>query len=392
MTAQQNKPLWYSGAGSRVPPRLEPVPFAALPGFEQDDHGAAWAALSRSYRSIARCAEVLRPAVPPGAALMALAGRLDALGAPSSAAQAKTLFETHFQPFAIRGSQPLDGIDDAFLTGYYEPLVEGSLVANPEFTAPILARPDDLVSFPPGEQPFPAEPELSAARRQPGSALAPYPDRAAIEAGAVAGHTRPVVWLRDPIEVFMIQVQGSAKVRLPDGRWLRLTYAGRNGLPYSSIGRILVEEGHVAGADMSLAALKNWIRAHGQQPGEAGRALMQKNRSYVFFEAQQCADAEEGPIGGAGVVLSPLRSIAVDREIWSYGLPFWIDAAIPWQKDAISPFRRLLIAQDTGSAIVGAARADLYFGSGEAAGVLAAGIRHSARLHVLLPKASGGGK
>jgi membrane-bound lytic murein transglycosylase A len=232
-----------------------------------------------------------------------------------------------------------------------------------------------------------------------------------------------LVWLRDAVEVFMIQVQGSAKVRLADGQWLRLVYAGRNGQPYTSIGRILVDEGHIHAADMSLAALKGWIRARGQKFGEPGRALMQQNRSYVFFAAQSCADLEEGPIGGAGVSLSPLRSIAVDRTIWSYGLPFWIEADIPWTRafssevDAgsrkenaskqesrtsfrfhrnekgssggPSPFRRLMIAQDTGSAILGPARADLYFGSGDEAGRLAAGIRHPARIVVLLPNAGG---
>ena len=347
-----------------VRPQLETITFESLSGFEEDDHLEAWKAFSRTCRSIARQSSVLRPAVPPDRALLTLAGSLEGQAEPRSPSAARELFERHFQPFEIVGAGGDDRAENGFLTGYYEPLVEGSLVPTPEFTEPILQRPDDLNSFPPGEMPFPSRPDISAARQRPDGRLEPYPDRAAIEAGAAAGHTKPVVWLRDGVEVFMVQVQGSAKVRLPDGRLLRLTYAGRNGQPYSSIGKILIEEGHIPAAEMSLANLKGWIRAHGQNRGEAGRALMQRNRSYVFFAASPCVD-DEGPIGGAGVPLTALRSIAVDRHIWAYGLPFWVDAEIPWQTRAPSPFRRLMIAQDTGSAILGAARADVFFGSGD---------------------------
>jgi membrane-bound lytic murein transglycosylase A len=381
MTSEINSP-------ARVRPQLEAIAFESLSGFEEDDHLEAWQAFARTCRSIARQLPVLRPAVAPDRALSILAGSLASQAEPRSRRAARELFERHFQPFEIAGARGDDPADNGFLTGYYEPVVEGSLAPTAEFTEPILQRPDDLVSFPPDEWPFPARPDISAARRQPDNRLVPYPDRAAIEEGAAAGYTKPVVWLRDGVEVFMVQVQGSARVLLPDGRLLRLTYAGRNGRPYSSIGRILIDEGHIPAAEMSLANLKGWIRAHGQNRGEAGRALMQRNRSYVFFEASRSED-DEGPIGGAGVPLNALRSIAVDRHIWAYGLPFWVDAEIPWQTSAPSPFRRLMIAQDTGSAILGAARADVFFGSGDAAGHLAGGIRHRACMVVLLPKACG---
>jgi membrane-bound lytic murein transglycosylase A len=415
MTAQIGELARHRASADPMHPRLETVAFESLSGFAEDDHLAAWKALSRTCRSIARQSPVLRPAVAPDRALLALAKSLDGQAEPCSPREARAFFEQHFQPFRILGAGKTGQSDNSFprpeevaqrpsrrakwsrptengfLTGYYEPLVEGSLVCTEEFTEPILQRPDDLVSFPPGEMPFPATPDLSAARQRPGHLPEPYPDRAAIEDGAASGHTRPVVWLRDAIEVFMVQVQGSAKVRLPDGQPLRLTYAGRNGQPYSSIGKILIEEGHIPAAEMSLVKLKGWIRAHGQNRGEAGRALMQRNRSYVFFESSPCVD-DEGPIGGAGVPLGALRSIAVDRRIWAYGLPFWIEAAIPWRTAAVSPFRRLMIAQDTGSAILGAARADVFFGSGDAAGHRAGDIRHKARMIVLLPKACGDGE
>jgi membrane-bound lytic murein transglycosylase A len=136
---------------------------------------------------------------------------------------------------------------------------------------------------------------------------------------------------------------------------------------------------------MSLDRLKGWIRANGQAPGEAGRALMQRNRSYVFFRSAP-ATIDEGPIGAQGLPLEALRSIAVDRTIWPYGLPFWIEADLPWRSAAPSAFRRLTVAQDTGSAILGPARADIFFGSGETAGTRAGSIRHPAGFTVLLPR------
>jgi membrane-bound lytic murein transglycosylase A len=193
------------------------------------------------------------------------------------------------------------------------------------------------------------------------------------------------VWLRDPVEVFIIQVQGSARVRLPDGRMLRLSYAGRNGWPYTSIGRILVEEAHIPAPEMSLARLKEWIRQSGQDAGQAGRALMQRNRSYVFFQAGEIAGGAPGPTGAQGVNLTPWRSIAVDRALWPYGLPFWIDADLPWHEPTPTIFRRLMIAQDTGSAIVGTKRADIYVGSGDEAGRIAGGFRHRGEMIVFLP-------
>ena len=180
-------------------------------------------------------------------------------------------------------------------------------------------------------------------------------------------------------------MQGSARLRLADGRKARLVYDGRNGQPYTSIGRLLIEAGEIPEHEMSLARLKAWLRANGLKPGDKGRAIMQRNASYVFFRLVEDVDPALGPIGGAGIALTPLRSIAVDRTLWSYGLPFWIDAALPWESDDLSPFRRLMIAHDTGSAIVGPARADIFFGAGEAAGARAGAIRHRGAFAVLAP-------
>jgi membrane-bound lytic murein transglycosylase A len=304
-----------------------------------------------------------------------------ALAEPAATrAAARRFFEDQFQPFSVTPER-----GPSFVTGYYEPIVAGSRFASAKFTAPILARPDDLVTLPQGMG-VPGRPELSSARRMHDGALAAYSERAEIEAAAT--RCAPLVWLEDTVEVFFVQIQGSARVVLPDGEEIRLVYAGRNGWPYTSIGRLLIERGEIAASEMGLAALKTWIRAHGQKHGEAGAALMHANKSYVFFAIEPDLRESDGPIGGAGVSLTPLRSIAVDRNLWSYGLPFWLSGVLPWESDSATPFRRLMVAQDTGSAILGPARADIFFGSGATAGARAGAIRHTCDFIVLLPKNS----
>jgi membrane-bound lytic murein transglycosylase A len=363
-------------------PVLDPLRFADLSGFDEDDSLAAFQIFLRSAKTLAEGLAPTRAGIAASPALLAIAnGALSADIADAGAA--RQFFERNFCPFRVR---PEGAGQAGFLTGYYEPRLRGSLTPSPEFSAPVLARPDDLVTFAAGQAPAAFDSTLSGAQRLPDGALRPYPERAAIEAAAAAGQGRPILWLRDHVEVFMAQVQGSARVDLAGGGAVRLAYDGRNGQPYTSIGRLLIEAGEIAEADMSLERLKFWLRANGQAPGDKARNLMQSNRSYVFFKIETDFDSSEGPIGGAGVALTPLRSIAVDRMIWAYGTPFWLDARLPWRGREASAFRRLTIAQDTGSAILGAARADLFFGGGDEAGRRAGAIRHSCDFTVLLPR------
>lgn len=367
-------------------PKLQPLSFADLEGFAQDDHRAAFALFVEHAAAIVNEAPVLRPALSATPDLRALFRK--ALAIPSRDDDAARLFfEENFLPYRVFGGEK----DRGFLTGYYEPIVEGSLTKTKDFRAPVYGRPDDLVTLA-SEETRPGVPSgLSAARRNGDGSFSPYPDRKAIVQGALAGHATPLLYFTDPVEVFYAQVQGSARVRLRDGREVRLTYAGRNGHPYTSIGRILVESGEIAPDKIGLESVKAWIRAKGQAPGDAGHALMARNTSYVFFALNTELPESAGPIGGAGLSLVPLRSIAIDRTLWSYGLPFWITADLPWHSRKATPFRRLMIASDTGSAIVGPARADLYFGSGDAAGALAGSIRHACDFTVLLPRDTQGG-
>ncbi|WP_292527915.1 MltA domain-containing protein [Methylocystis sp.] len=349
------------------------IGFDEIDGFFADDLAAAFEAFRRSAKIIAADAQEQRSAVPPPPSLI-----LAARAARASVDDAADFFRRWFHPRLIKAQ--------GFVTAYYEVEVDARLSPEPGFTTPVLSRPLDLVTLNEAPLVLPSREKLTSARRQADGALVPYPDRRAIEEEGAAPSAHPLAYVRDPVELFLIQVQGSARLRLRDGGVMALTYAGRNGWPYTSVGRLLVERGLATKTEMSLDIMKETLRRLGAGPGEAGRRLMQENRSYVFFEIDGSEQRRIGPIGGQGAPLTPFRSIAVDRSIWCYGLPFWIAARIPWQDRAETEFRRLMIAQDTGSAIIGPARADLFFGAGEAAGRRAGDIRHAAQMFVLLPK------
>ncbi|WP_240539909.1 murein transglycosylase A [Salinarimonas soli] len=352
--------------------RLQPVAFGELEGWAGDDHGAALRAFRRTCEAVladlpplrpASAAHDLRPACEAG------------LRVPDG--EARAFFERWFSPARV---VPASGA--GFLTGYFEPEYEGALEPGAGFATPLLARPDDLVTIPQGETAPGLPPGLQAARRGIDGVLEPYPDRAAIENGALGALARPIVWMRHPSEAFIIHVQGSARVRLPDGGVVRVAYAGRNGHPFTAIGRILVERGEIPLPEMNLERLVGWLKDH----PDAARDLMRQNRSYIFFRRADELDPADGPIGGAGVPLTPGRSLAVDRTLWSYGLPVWLTGELPRPEGAPEPLARLMIAQDTGSAIVGPARGDFFWGSGAEAGTRAGLTRQRIGFTVLLPR------
>ncbi len=356
-----------AGAGAKADPAaLTPVAFSQIPGWEKDDHSAAFSVWMKSCGMIDAAAPALRPGVPAGDALASVCARGMALN-PAEDGAAKRFFETSFQPFRIgRG----------VLTGYYEPEAFGSLTQTKRFTTPLLGRPPDLVSMMLGET-LPGVPgNLQAARRK-GEGFEPYPTRAEIEDGVLGELARPLVFL-DWIDAFFIHIQGSSRVKLPDGRMIRLAYDGRNGRPFTGIGRLLVERGEMTKEVATMAQIRAWLA---KNPGD-GRALMRRNESYIFFKIDEVLRPEDGPRGAQDVALTPGRSLAVDRALWPYGLPMWIDGRFP---DG-DRFRRLMIAQDTGSAIKGIARGDYFAGTGDAAGAIAGGMRQQTDFVVLLPR------
>jgi len=210
----------------------------------------------------------------------------------------------------------------------------------------------------------------------------PYYDRAEIEDGAIAGRGLEICWLKEQTDLLFSQIQGSARVSLDDGSTVRINYDAHNGYPYTAVGRILIERNIIPKDQMSMQKIREWME---QNPNEADE-LRRQNKSYVFFREVQLADKDEA-VGAQGVPLTPGRSIAVDKSLHVYGTPFFIEGELPIESErSKTPFRRLMIAQDTGSAIVGPARADLYFGAGLEAGKVSGRLRHNARFVILVPK------
>jgi membrane-bound lytic murein transglycosylase A len=330
--------------------RLTPVSFSDLTGWADDRHEEALSAFAVSCARLPAGAtrgdgEVLRA----WRTICEKALRPDALLQRSNA---RRFFETNFSPYRVTLPNRARG----FLTGYYEPEVEGSLARSAKFAAPLYRTPEDLASK-------------------------PYLTRAEIEAGALSGRGLELVYLSDPIEAFFVHVQGSARVRLPDGEVLRVGFAAKNGHPYTSIGKVLIDRGLMSAEEMTAGRLRGWLAAHAEQ----AREIMNQNRSFIFFRKITVPDPTLGPIGAAGVQLTPGRSLAVDRAFHPFGAPVWIHADLPAANGRLQSFRRLMIAQDAGSAITGAARGDIFFGSGAAAGAQAGLIRHAGDWVVLLP-------
>jgi peptidoglycan lytic transglycosylase A len=353
---------------------LEPLAFADLDGWAGDDHAKAFAAFRTS------CAPLVRSRPPDdrslAAALVQVCRRALAFRALDDA-KARAFFEANFRPLRINRL----GDSQGFVTGYYEPVVEGSRFPTREFTVPLYRRPPDLVS--PDERKGEGFPNRGPAfRRTSDGKLVPYYDRGDIEDGALDGRHLEICWLKDAFAALTIQIQGSARVRLEDGLIMRVSYAAHNGFPYTPIGRILIERGLVPREEMSLDRIRQWMRDNPDQTKE----LRRKNQGFVFFRISGLANESE-PAGSEGVRLTPGRSIAVDRPFHLYGTPFFIEADLPIQGVAAkTPWRRLTIAQDTGSAIVGPARADIYFGAGDDAGRIAGRVRHGARVAMLVPR------
>jgi membrane-bound lytic murein transglycosylase A len=370
-----------AGAASRpmqVPnAQLEPVSFGELDGWAADDHAAAFATFLGSCRVVVRRKPGSGDARPMYDGLIDVCRRA-LRSIPLDAAGARAFFERNFRPVRI---SPL-GERAGFLTGYYEPIVEGSRTASAEYKVPVYSRPSNLIV--PGRR-VNANASLPntgrVGRRIGRKKIVPYFDRAEIEDGALHGRQLEICWLKDPIDLFFSQIQGSARVRLEDGSMLRLNYDAHNGHPYLPVGRVLIERKIYTREQMSMDRIREWMEAN---PEEA-KELRRMNRSYVFFRLADLSEFDEA-MGAQGIPLAANRSIAVDRKLHVYGTPFFIEAELPIADETpTTPFRRLTIAQDTGSAIIGPARADIYFGVGEMAGRVSGRIKHPGRFVMLVP-------
>src|SRR5215813_1691723 len=355
---------------------LEPTEWRDLDGWGGDDHASAFATFQASCRPIVR-SKPLNDGRPVRAALQTVCARAVKAGSLGRTA-ARQFFEDNFLPIRIRRLGDAAG----FLTGYYEPIVDGSRFPTREFTVPLYRRPPDLLAAGATQPGGPFPNTGRAFRRNADGDLVPYYDRGEIEDGALDGRHLEICWLRNSTDALFIQIQGSARVKLEDGTMLRLNYDAHNGYPYMPVGRVLIDRNIIPREEMSMHRIREWMQTN---PDDA-RDVRRQNRSMVFFRIVGLNDDGE-PLGAQGIRLSAGRSIAVDKALHVYGTPFFIAADLPLAgPNASTPFRRTMIAQDTGSAIVGPARADLYFGAGDEAGQIAGRVRQPGQFALLLPR------
>jgi membrane-bound lytic murein transglycosylase A len=368
------------GSGPIVLPdtQYEPVEWADLDGWTSDDHAAAFAAFLGSCRTLQNRHRQAREltAIPAALKDICEAARQ---AIPLDQEGTKKFFEDHFRPIRINKLGDTDG----FLTGYYEPIIAGSRVPTGNFTAPLYRRPPNLV--PAGRrklgEAFPSKGGF-VGRRVGRRKIVPYYDRGQIEDGALDGWHLEICYLHDQVDVLFAQIQGSARVKLEDGTILRVNYDSHNGWPYTPVGRVLAEQKLMTRDQVSMQSIRDWMEANPEQAKEIRR----QNKSYVFFRITDLATEDEA-VGGQGVRLMPGRSIAIDRALHAYGTPFFIQAELPIANQKVgTKFDRLMIAQDTGSAIVGPARADIYFGAGDEAARIAGRIKNPGVFVMLLPR------
>jgi membrane-bound lytic murein transglycosylase A len=359
---------------------LSPVSFGELPGWDKDDPRPLFEAMARChdyiqdvkpYRtgSLGLSSEDLRP-------LLTAAARTEA-----DPNEARQFFEQNCIPFRIHRDDEQPGL----VTAFYEPEVDVSSKPDETWAHPFYYRPDDLIDLNDGNRPI----ELDSGYMFGQSTLngiARYPDRRAIDQGYLDGRGLEIAWARSKVDVFFAHVQGAARLRFADGTVRRITYAAKAGHPFSPIGKLLIDRGEIQPERISMQSIREWLARNPAKVDE----ILWHNRSYIFFRDADVSDEALGPVAAAKVPLIAGRSLAVDRLIHTFGFPFFIHAPTLRHLDDGLPFARLMLALDTGSAIVGPARGDIFTGSGYEAGELAGTVKNEAEFYILIPKAAAG--
>lgn len=336
------------------------VSFDALEGWEEDDHGAALESFQRSCRKLNKLSKTT--------VLGGLASEIDDWRPSCEAAEtvdssaARAFFELAFAPVKIEGKGA------GKITSYYEPELEARRKPEGKFQHPILGKPKEI-GYRDGKYGI-----------IEGGSVRPGPSRAEIYAGAYDGRGLEIAYLDDPVSLFFLQIQGSGRLRFEDGSTLRVGFSARNGRPYKSAAQAMINQGLATKSTASANHIKAFVR----KDPEKGRKILEANPSYVFFRALKTLDPEYGPVGALGVQLTDGRSIAVDRAYTPLAAPVWLEV----ESGPAGAFKKLVVAQDTGSAILGAQRADYFWGTGEEAGRLAGQMNSAGSLTVLLPTAT----
>ena len=352
------------------PPVGKPAPdfllskWETLPDWLTQDLPASWPALLQSCRALR-----LKPIWLP---VCAEANKVD----KGDVAAQRTFYEKWFTPYQVLNP---DGSDTGLITGYYEPLLKGSRTRSERFAYPIYGPPDDMLEVDMSEL-FPQFRGKTVHGRLQGKRVVPYFNRAEIDAGlATALQGRELFWVADPVDLFFLQIQGSGRIELEDGKRVKVGYAEQNGHPYASIGRKLIDAGELKPEEASMQGIKDWV----EKNPEKLSVLLGQNPSYVFF--RELPDTLSAPLGALGVPLTNEYSIAVDQRTIPLGMPVFLATTHPNSND---PLNRLVFAQDTGGAIKGAVRADFFWGFGEYAAIRAGSMKQTGRMWVLFPKGS----
>ncbi len=347
--------------------RLTRADFHSLPGWHDGDAAAALASFARGCSMLAKKSATQAMAY---AGTMADWQPLCAKALETRSGDARQFFERNFTPYAIGG--------EALFTGYYEPEISGSRSRHDAFQTPVYGLPSDLISVDLGRF-IPKLAGEHVSGRLSGQNLMPYADRAEIDAKGLA-NAKILFWCDDAVALFFLQIQGSGRVKFDDGSAARIAYAGANGRPYTAIGRELIARGALTRETVSLATIRDWLKAN---PALA-QGVMELDQSFVFFQEAPLSNGKEGDTalgspGTLGVGLTPLASLAVDNRIHPLGAPFYVVAGGP------DPVSGLMIGQDTGGAIRGPARGDIFFGFGGEAERRAGGMKAPGTLYVLIP-------
>lgn len=338
-------PLLLTACAEKL--HLKPASYTELPGWQEGSRQGALKAFARSCgRILKKSPDASLGPIAEQAAYWQPACKEVLEGNPKA-----DFFETHFTPLKATSNKGEEGL----YTGYYEIALNGSKKRSKKYAYPLYRKP------PEGDRTF---------------------TRAEIDAGALEHKGLELVWVDDPVRLFFLHIQGSGVVQLAEGGVMRVGYDGQNGQPYSAIGRYLIHEGYMEKEDVTAPAIKQWLYDN----PDLAQSVMQQNPSYIYFRELTNLEAHEGPIGAEGVPIEPLNSLAVDRRFFGYGIPMWLETSLPETADKPeSYFTNLFIAQDTGGAIRGAIRGDVFFGRGQKAEQLAGNMKQPGRLWVLLP-------
>lgn len=343
----------------------QPVAWQQLPGWQKDNHAQAWPALLQNCKR-------LKNKNPSWADICTAASILDDPDSQTT----RAFFETWFVAHEVIGEK---GKTDGLITGYYEPVLSGSIKPGKRFRYPIYGKPKGLLRVELGS----LYPELKGKvvrGRLVGKRVLPFFDRGAIEDNRKLLKGSELVWVDDPIALFFLHIQGSGRIRLADGKTVAVGYADQNGHPYASIGRLLIQRMELEREDVSLQTIRHWLKTN---PDKATR-LLNENPSYIFFTLRK--NSNHGPLGTLNVPLTAQRSIAVDRKFISLGSPVWLSTTLPNEAGTTIFFQRLVFAQDTGGAIRGAVRADVFWGQGSEAEYLAGHMKQQGQMFVLIPR------